>query len=667
MSQKNSGRFSWWLAFFLDGLAIFVIGIFAYLLVGDYLKYSYLVTGYQDWIYHAFRIDSLGSYGILSWDHIWGNGVNYWRSYQYLPHVLTLGLKHLISGSTTSAMLLITVLIFTLNLIATYFVLRLLGLRRMAIFLGLALYLTIASPWNAMKDFTIYFSLIFLPAFLYAWILDLKRKQFSYRLPALAGLSWMIHPILGYTCTALYFFLLLPTFRHARRMLTRLGIFFLSWTPFVVPYLFQGYSYSNPWFSSAQFLKQNIQSSQIGIGSMATTFLFVAWIMILLFVSHMRQWVRVIVVFVTLSFGVIMLGKNELLPDLIMRLQLGRMVFILAGMTPFIFAPIFDFFLDYKSRFIRIVMSALLAIFLSRVLEVQSQFAGVASNTLQSPIKSFSSNLSSVQGSIFYPNVSEASFITKHNYRYVTTYNEHLLSSPLSVRFARLMKDDYAYTGITSKQLGLISNYVNVLGVEYLFTPKLSAITANLTATSSATATTEFVEMSEVDDFYAVVKNQRPITFAYAIHDYDTVSFSELPLPTLRSNSWEIWDRDVTRLDVAIKSKVVTPLSLSFAGPDKLVIQTTNLPPNTRGILVTQNYDNNWKVVSPGADSPIPTSLRFMFLELNGNGLGDQIVLENHWPLWYWPVQWLGITFAIILITVESIYQFVKSRRHHAN
>src|SRR5258708_24411447 len=67
---------------------------------------------------------------------------------------------------------------------------------------------TFAQQWPAVKDFTLFVAMGILPIFVLLWIIALQKHRFVYLLGALSGAAWMIHPIVGYTCTGLWVFLL---------------------------------------------------------------------------------------------------------------------------------------------------------------------------------------------------------------------------------------------------------------------------------------------------------------------------------------------------------------------------------------------------------------------------------------------------------------------------
>src|SRR3990170_6732822 len=69
-----------------------------------YFDALYLDPGYQDWVVQAFRVKVLEEYGLTSWVHTWSNGISIWRSYQFIPHYITLGVAYVFNLEIPRAM-----------------------------------------------------------------------------------------------------------------------------------------------------------------------------------------------------------------------------------------------------------------------------------------------------------------------------------------------------------------------------------------------------------------------------------------------------------------------------------------------------------------------------------------------------------------------------------
>ena len=96
----------------VDIFFVTLLLVAGYTLIGFYVGPEYLSTGYQDWIYHAFRVKSLVASGLRSWDPIWSNGINHWWGYPFFAHYVVVGIMQLLALSIPKSMLFATVVVF---------------------------------------------------------------------------------------------------------------------------------------------------------------------------------------------------------------------------------------------------------------------------------------------------------------------------------------------------------------------------------------------------------------------------------------------------------------------------------------------------------------------------------------------------------------------------
>lgn len=211
------------------------------------------------------------------------------------------------------------------------------------------------------------------------------------------------------------------------------------------------------------------------------------------------------------------------------------------------------------------------------------------------------------------------------------------------------MKTDIAYTGATDQQIDLINDYATVLGVEYIFVPKLSPLVSGLTV-DRAESKAFFEQVGEVavpSDTYVVLRSRFPITNAYVFESdrtRDLLRFDDIPKPTLQATSYRPWDEEIRRMARLIRNGDLKPVNLSFEWPDGLVVDGSEISSfRNPSVLINQSYDAGWSVTNTKGVQIEPTSLRFMHLSFSSGLRSDRIVLKNSWPWWHWPVQTLGI------------------------
>lgn len=111
-------------ALFAEALIAIAITSFGWFLIGFYLAGNYLETGYQDWMFHAFRIDEIADYGIPSWNHAWSNGLNIFRGYHFIAHLPAVALVNYFNFTEHQAMTSLIVGLFITIRVFIYIFLR---------------------------------------------------------------------------------------------------------------------------------------------------------------------------------------------------------------------------------------------------------------------------------------------------------------------------------------------------------------------------------------------------------------------------------------------------------------------------------------------------------------------------------------------------------------
>ncbi len=188
-----------------DTLFVSAIVGFGWFLIGYYTQFEFLKSGYQDWIYHAFRVKDVAEFGVSSWDHIWANGINHWRAFQYIEHILAAFVVKATGLSITKAMAWIIVIAFIGVRVISYLTLRWLGIGRLVSLLAVMISYTVAQQWITVSDYSIYVGHIFVPLFVVIWIKALENDGLTYFLAALSGASWSLHPTIGYSLSGMFF------------------------------------------------------------------------------------------------------------------------------------------------------------------------------------------------------------------------------------------------------------------------------------------------------------------------------------------------------------------------------------------------------------------------------------------------------------------------------
>lgn len=648
----------------IDLLLIISVVVFGWFLIGYYTQYQFLDTGYQDWIYHGFRIQSIERHGISSWDPIWANGLNHWKNYQYLPHLLTLGIKQQLHISATQAMLYVTAGIFIFYLSSMYVLLRALTHRRLAVLLAISIGLTSAVTWNYIENFSVFFSFIVFPYYVFAWINDVKRKKSSYSVAGFAGIAWLLHPILGYISTGLWLFNFSTRLSKDNLMyiFKRGVIFLLAFSAFLIPYVTKGYTFSSPQLSSLQFFQMTLSNDYLGLGMLASAFLLFSWIINICFPARTEVWTKKLLLYISLFILLLLLANEGYAPAFIMQLQIGRIVPLLGIMAVFVFSSVIDALLTmYRSRFTLTIATVALAVIISRTIVINSVPHIGLQQTVIDPVAEFISQQQfAPTGTVYIENVSQASYFSPEGTRFVNSYNNHVEPHPLSQRFGMLLKNDLPYTGITKKQTELISSYSRVMGVEYLFLPELSPVIRNLTASESGQPA--FRSVTSPVSGISILQNTQPISYAYSVPNEFQLNKETLVKPSLNVESWSNWDQELSTFEELLKSEEITPLAVEFKNTDQIILNLNSKPIDHSRIILLQSYDPQWRAENAENITISPTSLRFMELSLPKDFSNEKITLFNTWPAWHWPLQIFSPVFFAGVFVIEKIVVEVAKR-----
>lgn len=661
----------------LFGELFALTGIIAvgWFLIGYYTKAEFLQTGYPDWMYHAFRIRDIQQYGVASWDHIWNNGLNHWRAYQYIQHYLVYGVVLLSGWSITHAMLWVTVVVFILLRILTYVILRVLGVNRLLSVFAVIVSYDFAQQYGVISDFSVFIGLILAPIFIYFWVLTFRNKNpwMLYIVAAIAGATWSVHPVEGLSFLGLLVILVLV--KNIKRNIWQLFIttmlFLISSAPFSVQYILSGYSVSNPFFSSAQFIKDTVMADYFGLSLLYFILLGFCWCIFLIASDRIPQWAKVLLFYCSVYLVFIYFGQLGYYPSFINKFQFSRAVTLIGMILPFCFGVFLYVGLSSaRSRLAATAIVAVMSVSIVNAIEIGTVHSGWPTLSMSDPVAIYFADKDLPQGSVYFKNFVNSEYIGKAGLRFVNSYNQHLMPNPYPMRFDILMKTDIAYTGATDRQIDLIDDYSTVLGVEYIFVPKLSPLVPGLTA-DRGDIQASFEQVGEVElssEVFSVLRSRRPIANAYVFESDRTAEllrFEDIAKPTLNATSYESWDEEVHRVAELIRSGDLKPIALSFGWPDRLEVDGSSFGSFQHpAVLINQSYDAGWHVENSDDVRIEPTNLRFMYLStLPGESLPQTIQLKNSWPWWHWPVQALGVLSIVITLIAFGISSIWRRNR----
>jgi len=633
---------------FADLALIALIAVVGWFLTGYYWQIESIRTGYPDWVFHAFRIKTLMNHGFASWDNVWSNGINYWRAYQYVGHVLTLLVASALNLSITRTMILLMGSIFILSRVTLYILMRCLRYPPVLSTLITIVTYTMSQQWVGVKDFSVFFFIGLFPIFIAIWIKAFSNTRWLYLLVALAGAMWSLHPVMGYMATGLvgFYYLFSVPRRSVWQFIGMVLVYLVSSAPFTVSYFSSGYHFTNPIYATSQFARETIAGGYWGLSLYYIIGLALCWILTFVYTGQINRWSKILLLFCTVYLLAVGAVQGGYVLGFINQLQISRGTLLLGFILPFVFVDYFASIMKRNNRLVLTVEAVVLALLLTRSVTTASEFMGDPVDRISSPVATFFQTHDLPSGSIYIEQLAEASYLAKSGIRFITSYNEHLEPSPLSLRFKKFLKNDVIYTGISASQADLLGAYTDVLGVEYLFLSKTSPIAEYLVGNDALKG--QFEELETAD--FRVIRNTHPIHYAYLVDNskVEEISLKELKKPNLLADSYLPWDEEMVRLRQLLGSEAVKPVDLEFKNTNELLIPVSQEAKSAKkGLLIFQHYDNFWQTPHENV-TIMPTSLRFMYIPDLSRVRGESLNLINSWPWWYWPVQSLG------LITVSS-------------
>lgn len=653
-----------------DSLALFGIAAVGWLLIGYFSGFAYLYTGYEDWLYHAFRVQSIERHGFPSWDHVWSNGINFWRMYQYIQHTIIFGIVQVTGWPITNVLVASLIMIYIGLRLALYLLLRAFRVHWLiALAVTMASY-TMVQEWGSMQDYSIYLAFVAVPLYVMLWIKTYNDLRWIYVLTAVTGALWTVHPVLGFSMSLLYGFLILFSKVKSRlwQMSVLAVIYGLSALPFLAPYLTTGYSFTNPIFKSSVYLTLSVLAPAGGLSLIYWSLLVGAWLLVIWKARVIDRAAQILLFFCTFYLLLIYLGQNFYLPTFLVQFQFSRglpaiaFVFVIALgiIASRAFAPL-------RSRFLAAALVGFTGISIAQAIDVASgYYVPIPVHSIDNVVARHFDGQPIPKGSIYYDNVSEASYLAPEGLRYATSYNEHLQPHPFSSRLRLLTRGSVAYTGIAETHIKNLEDYATVLGIEYYFLPRTSPLVKGLVQSDQSVFTSVAVYDSEyLSDDVSVLRALQPVIQAYLVEQSVALKYlvgPELKQPTLHTASYQPWDRAVAEAAALMRSDLIKPVPLNFQATDRLKVDLsgTSLEDFSHPMLIIhQSYDQNWRVQGAPQLTPAPTLLRFMSIDLDNERDRQTVVLRNTWPRWHWPVQTMGIA----MVGMMLVHRFLSRPR----
>lgn len=652
-------KMSYWdIFYFVILLALSVV------LISFYFSATTLDTHYPDWIVHAFRIKSLQADGLSSWTHEWSNGISLWRSYQFVPHILTLGVTNLFHVSITRAMVLITIFSFIFLRLSLYVILRLLKFSPTTAFLCAILSFDIAQYWGGVADFSLLFGFTFFPLMLFLWI-NYYKGRLSYLFPYLIGLSFYIHPILGYSLFVLWAIGIvfsqkkIISLGHIVQFIIFLAASSLFWAPILIK---ESYEYSSPVFANKYFLNLVLSGYQYFGLSLLLLFAFALSTFRMFF--HFEKafdWIKVLYVFIAIYLVLIVIGLNIDLPKALAQLQFTRGVTLVGIGIIFIFAGVIERVLMIRSAAFK---GALLVFFCLSLIEgiwfisVYSPDPGKNLPEAIAGYKKLHPQTDLTDGHIWTSSIGESGYYTPLTSKFPYSYMGHLESNQISPRISPLVLYQPYNDTVPQSNITRLNDYFKISGVKYVFFDQQSPFTKTLLA-SDKQIYKDLGQIQEKDSvFHAFAVPWQPRD-AIAINQTYAKFMEPFPftLQLTEINDQITLDEYVRKFVTMLYAPNNIKLDVSYPTSETIAV-TIPKSLQTNIVYLNESYDKGWRgYFNNQAVVLKPIGPNFTEIILPVINQGGNLLLKHNWP----PSFYISL-YVLSLIPLELFFITLAKR-----
>jgi hypothetical protein len=171
------------------------ISIFQFFIWKDFGEGNLFFTGYRDWFYHAYRIESFsGAWRIPSWNNYFYQGISDWSGYQIIPDFLiSLGVRYF-DLSVSESMIYTLIATLWISSILAYFIQYKLSRSKVLAFVSSLVLFILPSLWISIGNFTEVFGIAIFLLSIFVWLHTRNFLRIVF-VVLLWGISIWIHPV----------------------------------------------------------------------------------------------------------------------------------------------------------------------------------------------------------------------------------------------------------------------------------------------------------------------------------------------------------------------------------------------------------------------------------------------------------------------------------------
>lgn len=650
--------------FLVDFIFVSLLLLLSIYLISFYFQADTLNTNYPDWMVHAFRIKSLETFGFSSWTHSWSNGISLWRSYQFIPHFIILLILKLFPVTVTKAMVLATIGAFIFLRLAIYTVLRLLKFSPLTALVGGILSFDIAQYWGGVSDYSLLFGFTFFPIIIYFWVQYFQGKL-QHLFPYLVGLSFYVHPILGYTSFGLWATSVVFSSKKIFSIshFVQLLIFLTASSIFWVPLVFKtSYLYTSTVFANRYFLNLVISSYKYyGLSFFLLAALALSLIRVFMPIPGKFSWSRVLLIFVVGYFILVILGLKVDLPMALTQLQYTRGVTLIGIGIIFVFAAVLEQIIIVRSLAIKGAFILFLCLVVVEGFWFSSEYSPSGGHDFPEAVSTYIKNKPTKDissGRVWASTIGLTSYYPPLTTRLPYSYMGQLDSNQISPRISPLILYQPYPDEIPTANMIRLNDYFKISGVRYIFFDEGSPFTKTLLSRESQIYKDLGEFSSQGSNFHLFevpwqIKNAAIIDYQYK---KDLAHFPFNLELTVINDQIEL-DNLVKRFASIIYKDENTPLKITYPSSDSILV---NIPANRKSDLVyiDESFDKDWsayfnnKKVSLESVGP-----NFTLATLSDNANQGLLYLKHTWP----PVFYISLMLILLIPMEVLLNQILKS------
>ena len=616
---------------------------------------EYLLTGYGDWMYQAYRVKSLLHDGFLTWNHDWSAGFPFWQSYQFIPHLVTLAVVYITGWSITKTMVWLTGVLFVTIRILAYFTGRRAKVSPEGAFASSLLTFCVVGYWPALRDYSLLWGLTIFPVVISLCDEARRDKRWLYLYSLLVGLSIYIHPILAVIAgLGLAVYLFVTAEPLSLRIIVLILILSLAsafyWVPLV---LGDKPAFSDPWITSTAAMRSMFPRFLGGLGVcawlvIATVLWLQLWSQETLGGSQNHGVFHLISFLMAILAAIIFLSYIGMVPRVVNWVQATRWM----GFFGILVSLVGGFLVDHLRRTHRfgLLFSALIVVLLVEGHWItMHEIPGLVNQIEDAQIDWINDHLTETG----YKNrilTDELTSLSYHAFGMVRTTNNYFGQGTYDLLYPTLIwliQSREPYSPLGMGDFHLVANYLRATGTSYLILPNHWQMTQALLPGGVFEGMLHLYDQTDGLTIFKVPWH--PVQAFYTSRAVASkLSFPDIAYAT--DEQHEKRDELVRRFVSAIYSTDSVPIEVDYPSQEELSIDIGGLRSDNY-LIIFEHYDGSWRATVDGEPVKVERNgPNYIGLDISAFS-GDLEIRLVHTMHWTWKV---GIALTVLSVLVSA-------------